>query len=295
MIVLVTGASGFLGRYVVGCLIERGHEVRAMVRPAAELGPLAWSRDGRVRIVRCDLRSDTGLTEALQDVEVVVHLAAAKSGSLHAQLAGTLGATENLLRAMENQTIRRLVLTSSFAVYDYGNRRSGRIDETADLEPDPASRDAYCQTKMAQVQGAMERSEAMGLETVVLRPGVIYGPGQWWTARLGLRSVRGRPLIIGGEATLPLTYVEHCAEAVALAVESPAAVAAFTNRFLFGGSARVPGVLVRSRANARFRPMVYDNRRLKQTLGWRPTRTAAQVIGAWAKGAAHESPEVVRS
>ena len=60
-----------------------------------------------------------GLAEALAGHDVVLHLAAAKSGDLYAQYAGTVVATENLLTAMTDAEVKRIVLISSLSVYDY--------------------------------------------------------------------------------------------------------------------------------------------------------------------------------
>lgn len=114
---LVTGANGFLGRHVVGALLARDIEVRAMVRPAAPLEALSWSSS--VEVFRADLRSSCELRRAFEGVDVLLHLAAVVSGGEDAQFAGTVVGTERLLDAMVHSACRRLVLCSSFSVYDY--------------------------------------------------------------------------------------------------------------------------------------------------------------------------------
>jgi uncharacterized protein YbjT (DUF2867 family) len=76
---LVTGANGFLGRHVVGALLARGIEVRAMVRPAARLEALGWPSS--VEVFRADLRSSRELRRAVEGIDVLLHLAAVPSGS----------------------------------------------------------------------------------------------------------------------------------------------------------------------------------------------------------------------
>jgi nucleoside-diphosphate-sugar epimerase len=93
---LVTGANGFLGRHVVGALLARGIEVRAMVRPAACLEALGWSSSS-VEAFRADLRSSRELGHAFEGVDVLLHLAAVVSGEEEAQFAGTVVGTERLL------------------------------------------------------------------------------------------------------------------------------------------------------------------------------------------------------
>ena len=114
---LVTGAGGFLGRHVVTALLGRGAEVRAMVRPAAAVESLGWPDS--VEVVRADLRSSRDLERAFDGVDVLVHLAAAVSGGEDAQFAATVVGTERLLQAMAGTSCRRVVLASSFSVYDW--------------------------------------------------------------------------------------------------------------------------------------------------------------------------------
>src|SRR5262245_12057446 len=95
---LVTGANGFLGQHVVSALLARGIEVRALVRPAARLQALGWP--SAVEVFRADLRTSRELERAFNDVDVLLHLAAAVSGGEDLQLAGTVAGTERLLDAM---------------------------------------------------------------------------------------------------------------------------------------------------------------------------------------------------
>ena len=118
---LVTGANGFLGRHVVGALLARGIEVRAMVRPAARLEELGWPSS--VEVFRADLRTSCELRRAFEGVDVLLHLAAVVSGGENAQFEGTVVGTERLLDAMASSDCRRLVLCSTFSVYDYSSTR----------------------------------------------------------------------------------------------------------------------------------------------------------------------------
>lgn len=222
MRLLVTGANGFLGSRVVVEALRRGHEVRAMVRPASAL-PGDWpaGRDA-LGVARYDLRSKRGLVEAVRGVDAVVHLAAAKTGDLYAQLAGTVVATENLLEAMAAAEVPRLVHVSSFAVYDY-RRIRGTLDERSPLEARPDDRDDYAKTKLLQEQMVRDHCEAHSTALTVLRPGAVFGPENEWTSRVGFRL--GRTWVLTGLwARIPLTHVENCATAIVLAAERPEAI-----------------------------------------------------------------------
>ena len=229
MNLLVTGSTGFLGRYVVGEALRRGHQVRAVARPVSDVSRMEWSRDERVEIVRADLRSPRGLEEVVRGVDAVIHLAAEKGGDLYGQLGGTVVATEHLISAVHSVGVHRFILTSSFSVYDYRKISRGAVlTEQSPLEAVPAERDAYCETKLLQERLVTEDDR---LKWTVLRPGAIFGPGNEWTARLGMQAGASHWIRIGGGARLPLTYVENCAEAVVMAAECDSAIGTILNVF----------------------------------------------------------------
>jgi nucleoside-diphosphate-sugar epimerase len=222
MNILVTGASGFLGRYTVAELLRRGHHIRAVVRPSTDDSSLPWRTSAE--LVRLDLEQPTGLTEALRGVDAVIHLAAAKTGSLEAQMRATVTATDTLLNAMSETGVRRLIAISTFSVYDYLNLPpNSLIDENTPLDANPADRDAYAQVKLIQEQRVRQFQQQGGLVTI-LRPGMVYGRDALWNACLGAKAGDRLWLRIGNDATLPLTYVENCAAAIANAVEREQAI-----------------------------------------------------------------------
>lgn len=216
MRILVTGATGFVGRYTVAAALARGHRVAAVLRPASsgrELGPLL-DHPG-VEAVRVDLRSRARLVDALRGADSVIHLAAAKSGDFYTQFAGTVVATENLLWAMGEAGVSQLVAVSTFSVYDYKALPGGSLlTETTPIDADPVKRDEYARTKLLQE----ELYRSFGGHAVIVRPGLIYGRDELWHALLGA-ELGPRFLRVGAKAILPLLYVENCAEALVLAAE----------------------------------------------------------------------------
>lgn len=216
MNVLVTGANGFLGRHVVAALLARGHRVRAMIRPATRVEPLGWPAP--VQVIRADLRSAQNLEAAFEGVDALVHLAASVTGGEDAQFAATVVGTERLLSAMARTSCRRLVLASSFSVYDWSEAR-GTLDEDTPAEPVPDlyARDGYAVAKAWQERVTRRFAAEHGWDLTVLRPGFIWGRDHAYNAAMGQQAGRFQ-VVIGPFTRLPLTHVENCADLFALAV-----------------------------------------------------------------------------
>ncbi|MBI9099196.1 MAG: NAD-dependent epimerase/dehydratase family protein [Spirochaetaceae bacterium] len=220
MKLLITGAGGFLGQYVVSEAVRRSHDVKVLLRPATKTIPKSWEEHPKIEIVKADLRSSKGLVEIVSGVDCVIHLAASKAGDLYEQLGGTVIATENLLNAMTEAGINRITMTSSFSVYEYLKRLTwSSIDESSPLAINRLDRDEYCQTKLLQEQITTNYAEKKGWQCTILRPGVIFGRDNLWTARLGMQAGSRLWISTGLFAKLPLTYVENCAEAIVMASE----------------------------------------------------------------------------
>ncbi|MEM8946047.1 MAG: NAD-dependent epimerase/dehydratase family protein [Planctomycetota bacterium] len=218
MRVLITGASGFLGRYVVAEAVRRGHEVTALVRPSRNL-PDGLFPAG-VKTARADVRNRDALMNAVEGVDAVVHLAACVVGDDDTQFASTVVGTENLLAAMVEKKINRLIHCSTFSVYDW--RTSGdTLDEQSPLEPDLYARDGYAISKTWQERLVRRAADSNDWHLAVLRPGFIWGAGNELIAGIG-QSVGPMHLVIGGSRPLPLTYVENCADCFLNALESDA-------------------------------------------------------------------------
>jgi len=217
MKVLVTGANGFLGTRIVDAARAQGLDVRASVRPAADVSHLRW--DG-VEVVRGDLRSRADALALVEGCDAVIHSAAALAGGLHERLLGTVVTTENLLAAMEETAVDRLVLVSSYSVYDYDRMMPFAVlDEDSPIRDVANSLDSYAQAKIVQ-ERVVRDAETRGLRATIVRPGVLYGPGNSWSARLGMRLSERLWVRVGAFAALPLIYVDNCAEALVACVLS---------------------------------------------------------------------------
>ncbi len=215
---LITGAGGFLGRATVAAALATGHEVLALHRPASAnalnlAGPgLTW--------IAGDLRQPDGWRARLAEVEAVIHCAAAASGDLPTQLAGTVLATENLLAALPAD-LCRFVHVSSFSVYDFDDPRFlGLLSEDTSIEKRPLRRDAYTQTKLIQEQLVRRFAADRGVPLVVARPGAIYGPGKTWDYGRSL-AVGPLDLVFAPLSRMRLIHVDNCADALVAALTVP--------------------------------------------------------------------------
>ena len=203
MKVLITGASGFLGQYVVAEALRQGYTVQAVVRPMTNVDKISWSNHPNIEWVRLDLRSPKGWLDVLQSTDAVIHLAAVKAGDFYDQFAGTVMATENLLAGMAQAKVFKLILTSTFSVYDYLHLKPNTVlDEETPLEANPDNRDEYAQTKLIQEQLIRQFENDHGAKVTILRPGMIYGRECLWHALLGAEIGENRWLKIGGKVII---------------------------------------------------------------------------------------------
>lgn len=218
MKVFVTGAAGFLGSAVVKTTAAAGHRVAALHRPTSRLA-YAGETDG-IEAVAGDLRQPGAWREALADCDAVIHCAAAASGDLATQLAGTVLATENLLAALP-QGLGRFVHVSSFSVYDFGAPSAfGSLSEETALERRPERRDAYTQTKLLQEEMIRAHCRERSIPLVVIRPGAIYGPGKDWDYGRAMKLGK-LDLIFAPAARMRLVHVDDCARALVGALTAP--------------------------------------------------------------------------
>lgn len=216
MKVLVTGAAGFLGRAVVAALLDRGHGVRAVLRSSTRVEELVWS--GRVEVFRADLRSHPDLSSAFDGIDALVHLAATMSGGETAMFNGTVAGTERLLEAMARTPTRRLVLASSFSVYDWSRIHDILDEQSPTAEADLYSRDGYAVSKVWQERVSRRLSVLHGWDLTVLRPGYVWGRGGEWVYGIGIRA--GPMLaVVAPRSQLPLTHVFNCADCFATVVD----------------------------------------------------------------------------
>lgn len=169
---LVTGANGHIGNVLVRQLLARGEEVRAFVRPNANLAALQGLE---VEIFPGNLLDAGTLPRALEGVEVVYHLAARISlapGPDSETERVNLEGTRALLAAARRASIRRFVYASS--IYAMRIPAEGVVDESLPFDPEHA-RGAYDRSKAA-ASLEVQKAAADGLDAVIACPTAVIGP-----------------------------------------------------------------------------------------------------------------------
>lgn len=223
--ILVTGSTGFIGHRLVRQLLEYGFQnVRCFVRPSASPERLqalrAYDDCARLEFAYGNLLSREDCAAACEDVAVVFHLAAGSGEKSYPDaFLNSVVTTRNLIEASaQSARLVRFVNVSSFAVYSNRKNSGGLLDESCPVEDHPEERgDAYCFAKAKQDEIVRECGELLRVPYVIVRPGYVYGPGKEGIGgRVGIDTF-GLFLHLGGGNTIPLTYVDNCADAIALA------------------------------------------------------------------------------
>lgn len=302
--VLVTGANGFVGRVVCSTLPAAGHEVRAAVRSPKRLAGISTGEVGEVVPVG-SIGPETDWRAALSGVDVVVHLAGRvhvlketlKDPRAEFHRVNVLG-TERLARAAAEMGVKRMVHVSSIGVNGISthNRAFTEADE-------PVPHNHYAISKWEAEKALRRVADETGLDVVILRPPLVYGPGVKANFLRLMHLVNRRlPLPLGSvDNRRSLIYVGNLADAVAACISDPRAAGEL---FLLsdGDDVSTPGLL-EFIASALHKPAVLlpfppgllraagrltgqpsmveplldsltlDGGRIHKTLGWRPPYT----------------------
>lgn len=222
MRILVTGASGFVGRHFVDHAMAAGHEIVALHRRRRSNGSLPAPRHRSGVVVRyADVLDRDALDAAVADVDCICHLAAAFSeahaGDEYFHRVNVQG-TALVMAAAHDAGVRRFVYCSTAGIY--GKQVSGIVDETH--QPRPWN--GYERSKVAAEDEVRRRATLCGMEYVILRPSQIYGPGDRRLAKLWRNAARGRfPLFGPGNGRRHMVYVGDLAEALLRACTYPQA------------------------------------------------------------------------
>lgn len=164
----VTGANGFVGSHLVDYLLEKGHEVHAIVRGSSSM---KWLEGKPVVMHTCGLGNIEDLKKAFVGAQYIYHIAGVvKVPTKEGFIKGNVDMTKNVLEAAAHiPTIKRVLITSSMAATGYAEF-GGEVDENSPLRPI----EPYGESKVAQE--ALAKEYADRVPSTIVRPPGVYGP-----------------------------------------------------------------------------------------------------------------------
>jgi nucleoside-diphosphate-sugar epimerase len=225
---LVTGGTGFIGRYLVEALVARGDSVRVLGRrPVGR-----WRRIPQIDHIRVDI-AETGVLEgALEGVSHVFHLAAATQGSPDDYRNVTVRASEQLLRSVAGKPGARVIFVSSLSVYDGAKMRDGTVvDEEFPIESKPELRGLYARAKAEADLAAQKFLNDRVVRLTIVRPGIVYGPRMKDPTNGAALALWGRMLVTTGtgDRKLPLIHINDLVKILLKIADTEAAIGRIYN------------------------------------------------------------------
>jgi nucleoside-diphosphate-sugar epimerase len=225
MKILITGATGFIGRYLCKTAINLHYSVRTIVRPSSDTSKLPQE----IEFISVDSIESPIPETAMIGIDTVIHLAArvhvmkdTVSDPLIAHRKINRDATISLARQAAQQGVKRFVYLSSIKVNGEGGINVN-LPYTEKDTPQPI--DPYGQSKWEAEQGLQQLSKETGLEIVIIRPPLVYGPQVKGNFEKLLQIIQlGLPLPLGSITNLrSFVYVGNLVDAILLCTQHPAA------------------------------------------------------------------------
>jgi len=218
---LVTGASGFIGGRLSERLVAEGHQVRCLVRVSSDVSRLEQLG---VEIVVGDLTNERSLARAVEGCDYVFHCGALVSDwATTREITRTnVQGTRSLLEACAGASVKRFIHLSSTDVYGHPHANGAPTEETHTAS---GFSNWYAQSKLL-AEAEVRRAEAeCSLQSVILRPATVYGPGSREVVGEIARAIRSRQMLLvgGGRSIAGLCYVDNLIDAVVLALRHDAA------------------------------------------------------------------------
>jgi nucleoside-diphosphate-sugar epimerase len=217
---LVTGGSGFIGGRLAQRLVGEGYKVRCLVRAGSDTSRL---EELGVETILGDLTRADSLARAVEGARYVFHCGALVSdwATIQEIRAINVEGTRHLLKAAAGAGIERFIHLSTTDVYGYPEGTA--IEESYTPR---RFRNWYSQTKLEAEREVRRVAETTGLDTVILRPATVYGPGSKEVIGEIARAIQGGHMLLidGGRPVAGLCYVENLLDAALLALNHEAAL-----------------------------------------------------------------------
>ncbi|MDH7500686.1 MAG: NAD-dependent epimerase/dehydratase family protein [candidate division NC10 bacterium] len=216
---IVTGATGFLGGYLLKALLEEGVEPIALVRRASDVR-LIDSLGVERRLA--DLRDEASLHLALRGGDLVINAAGKVTdwGSWREFYESNVRGTARLLSAALHNGIKRFVHISSISAYGMRFLGSQMLSEETSYRPSLFGRDFYCRSKYLSEEEVKRASGEKGIEHVIVRPSMLVGERDSSITRRIFSLIRGKQKILNVgrlEDRVQLTDGEDAAKGIVLA------------------------------------------------------------------------------
>lgn len=216
---LVTGATGFLGKKLALRMHSLGHEVTAIGRNIGVGSEL--ERNGII-FIPCSLEDKAAIVSVCKDKDYVFHSGALSSpwGKYRDFYLSNVIGTRNVIEGSKRANVKRLIYVSTPSLYFYYNERQN-VKETDPLPE--AFVNYYAHTKYLAEQ-EVDAAHREGLPVITIRPRALFGPGDnAILPRLIKVCEKGVfPKIGDGEVLVDLTYIENVVDALLLCMTSPA-------------------------------------------------------------------------
>lgn len=310
MKIAVTGANGFIGKYVVEQALSHGYQVTALMRNNI---PESWHSQKNLTIVQCDLLHPGGLEDAIKDCDCIIHLAAVMAADSLAQYSQTIELTKNLLTAMDTANVKRLIALSSISVLDYVNKKTmTTIDESIALSQNDTDLGFYALMKRDQEALYLQWQENSSKKAAILRAGLVYNEHHLSSAHVGFTK-GGLGLSVLHNGYVPVVNVKSVANAIVMMISQAQInneiihlinddlpdqnsylrtlktrgevgllvpitwrmfllLSFFVRHFLSitGQNSKIPDSFRKNSVAARLKPFIFSNEKAKNLLGWEP-------------------------
>ena len=211
--VLITGASGFIGVRLAQCLArDHGEQVRALVHRLGTVGGARLATLSHVEIMHGDVRDAASVDEAARGCRAIVHCAVDVSSPIAVREDVTTRGTANVLRASSTHRVGRIIFLSTAAVHSW--IAPGQWDEDAPVR----ASDYYSRSKLQAEALLLENSD---IPVTIIRPTCVYGPfSRTWTVTPVEFLRLGIPLVAeDGAGSANLIYIDNLVDLILAALD----------------------------------------------------------------------------